>query len=76
MTPTQSTKWCWDLLKIENGEFLLIGKDVVEHELSIKNDIGVVFGDFHVPETLIVTQLDKITKKYLKHGIQTIILSD
>ncbi|MEX3744424.1 MULTISPECIES: hypothetical protein [Lysinibacillus] len=51
---------------------MLIGKDVVERELSIKNDIGVVFDDFHVPETLNVTQLDKITKKYLKRGIQTL----
>ncbi|MGE7914045.1 ATP-binding cassette domain-containing protein [Lysinibacillus xylanilyticus] len=51
---------------MENGEILLIGKDVVEHELSIKNDIGVVFDDFHVPETLNVTQLDKITKRVFK----------
>jgi ABC-2 type transport system ATP-binding protein len=72
VTPTQSTKMVLGYTKIENGEILLIGKDVVEHESSIKNDIGVVFDDFHVPETLNVTQLDKITKKYLKHGIQTI----
>jgi len=55
VTPTQSMKWCWNLPKIENAEILLIGKDVVERELSIKNDIGVVFDDFHVLETLNVT---------------------
>ena len=45
---------------------MLFGKDVVEHELSIKNDIGVVFDDLHVPETLSATQLDKIMKKVFK----------
>lgn len=52
-----------NLLKKEYGEILLFGKDHVEHELSIKNDIGVVFDDLHVPETLNATQLDKIMSK-------------
>lgn len=52
-----------NLLKKEYGEILLFGKDHVEHELSIKNDIGVVFDDLHVPETLNATQLDKIMRK-------------
>ncbi|MFJ6207671.1 ABC transporter ATP-binding protein [Lysinibacillus sp. NPDC092081] len=55
-----------NLLKKEYGEILLFGKDIVEHELSIKNDIGVVFDDLHVPETLNATQLDKIMKKVFK----------
>lgn len=55
-----------NLLKKEYGEILLFGKDVVEYELSIKNDIGVVFDDLHVPETLNATQLDKIMKKVFK----------
>lgn len=55
-----------NLLKKEHGEILLFGKDVVEHELSIKNDIGVVFDDLHVPETLNATQLDKFMKKVFK----------
>ena len=55
-----------NLLKKEYGEILLFGKDVVEHELSIKNDIGVVFDDLHVPETLNATQLDKFMKKVFK----------
>jgi len=45
---------------------LLFSKDIVEHALSIKNDIGMVFDDFHVPERLNVTQLDKIMKKGFK----------
>ena len=52
-----------NLIKKEYGEILLFGKDHVEHELSIKNDIGVVFDDLHVPETLNATQLDKIMSK-------------
>ncbi|MEY9969843.1 ABC-2 type transport system ATP-binding protein [Lysinibacillus sp. RC46] len=55
-----------NLLKKEYGEILLFGKDIVEHELSIKNDIGVVFDDLHVPETLNAAQLDKIMKKVFK----------
>lgn len=52
-----------NLLKKEYGEILLFNKDHVEHELSIKNDIGVVFDDLHVVETLNATQLDKIMKR-------------
>ncbi|WP_107947814.1 ABC transporter ATP-binding protein [Lysinibacillus parviboronicapiens] len=52
-----------NLLKKEYGEILLFGKDAVEHEIAIKNDIGVVFDDLHVPETLNATQLDKFMKK-------------
>jgi len=55
-----------NLLKKEYGEILLFGKEIVEHELSIKNDIGVVFDDLHVPETLNATQLDKFMKKVFK----------
>jgi len=40
--------------------------DVVEHESSIKNDIGVIFDDLHVPETLNATKLDKIMEKGFK----------
>ncbi|MGE7110825.1 ABC transporter ATP-binding protein [Lysinibacillus sp. NPDC047702] len=55
-----------NLLKKEYGEILLFGKEIVEHELTIKNDIGVVFDDLHVPETLNATQLDKFMKKVFK----------
>jgi len=55
-----------NLLKKEYGEILLFGKEIVEHELSIKNDIGVVFDDLHIPETLNATQLDKFMKKVFK----------
>ncbi|AVK83219.1 ABC transporter [Lysinibacillus sp. B2A1] len=55
-----------NLLKKEYGEILLFGKEIVEHELSIKNDIGVVFDDLHVPETLNATQLDKFMKRVFK----------
>ncbi|MFJ7730387.1 ABC transporter ATP-binding protein [Lysinibacillus sp. NPDC097231] len=55
-----------NLLKKEYGEVLLFGKDIVEHEISIKNDIGVVFDELHVPETLNATQLDKFMKKVFK----------
>ncbi|MGE7093335.1 ABC transporter ATP-binding protein [Lysinibacillus sp. NPDC048646] len=55
-----------NLLKKEHGEILLFGKDAVEHEIAIKYDIGVVFDDLHVPETLNATQLDKFMKKVFK----------
>lgn len=55
-----------NLVKKEYGDILLFNKDHVEHEQSIKNDIGVVFDELHVPETLTATQLDKIMKKVFK----------
>ncbi len=55
-----------NLLKKEYGEILLFGKDIVEYELAIKNDIGVVFDELHVPETLNAMQLDKFMKRVFK----------
>jgi len=63
---SSTIKCMLNLLKKEYGEILLFGKDIVEHELSIKNDIGVVFDDLHIPETLNATQLDKFMKKVFK----------
>ncbi|MEG0448224.1 MAG: ABC transporter ATP-binding protein [Lysinibacillus sp.] len=55
-----------NLLKKEHGEISIFGKDAVEHEITIKTDIGVVFDDLHVPEMLNATQLDKFMKKVFK----------
>ncbi|MFE3576013.1 hypothetical protein [Lysinibacillus sp. NPDC059133] len=44
-----------NLLKKEYVEISLFSKDVVEHRLSIKNDIGVVFDDLHMSKKLNAT---------------------
>ncbi|HAU32908.1 MAG TPA: ABC transporter, partial [Lysinibacillus sp.] len=37
-----------NLVKKEYGDILLFNKDHVEHDQSIKKDIGVVFDELHV----------------------------
>jgi len=52
-----------ELTQKEDGEILLVGKDIVEHELSIKNNIGVIFDDLHVQCN---TQCDPTRQNYEK----------
>lgn len=52
-----------NLLKKTSGEILLFGLDHVEHELTIKGDIGVVFDALHLPDTLTPIEIEKFYAK-------------
>jgi len=62
------------LLKKEYGDLLIFNKNLVEHEQSIKKDIGVVLDELHALKRLL--RLGSTMKKGLNHGIQIITLND
>ncbi len=55
-----------NLLKNTGGEILLFGKDHAQYETEIREDIGIVFDELHVPDNLTPIDLDGIYKKFYK----------
>ena len=55
-----------NLLKKTGGEILLFGKDHAQYETEIREDIGIVFDELHVPDNLTPIDLDGIYKKVYK----------
>lgn len=55
---TTTIKCILNLLKITAGNISIFGKNHVEHELEIKANIGVVFDELHVPDSLTAIDLD------------------
>lgn len=60
---TTTIKCLLNLLQKDRGEVKLLGLDYVEHDTAIKEQIGVVFDDLYVPETLNATQINHILEK-------------
>lgn len=60
---TSTIKCLLNLLQKDSGEVKLFGLDHVEHDIAIKEQIGVVFDDLYVPETLNATQINHILEK-------------
>ena len=56
---TTTIKCILNSLKLTTGNISIIGKNHAEHELDIKKNIGVVFDELHVPDTLTAIDLDK-----------------
>ena len=56
---TTTIKCLLNLLKITTGSISIFGKNHAEHELEIKENIGVVFDELHVPNSLNAIDLDK-----------------
>ncbi|MEK4629500.1 MAG: ABC transporter ATP-binding protein [Solibacillus sp.] len=55
---SSTIKLILNLLKKQEGEILIFGKDHVEHEVELKAQIGVVFDELHVPDYLTPKELD------------------
>ena len=56
---TTTIKCILNSLKITTGNISIFGKNHGEHELDIKENIGVVFDELHVPDSLNAIDLDK-----------------
>ena len=56
---TTTIKCILNSLKITTGNISIFGKNHAEHELDIKENIGVVFDELHVPDSLTAIDLDK-----------------
>lgn len=55
---TTTIKCILNLLKITAGNISIFGKNHAEYELEIKANIGVVFDELHVPDSLTAIDLD------------------
>ncbi|MFC5558111.1 ABC transporter ATP-binding protein [Ureibacillus thermophilus] len=60
---TTTIKCLLNLLKKESGEIKIFGLDHTKHETSIKQNIGVVFDDLYIPDTLHATHINNILEK-------------
>ena len=56
---TTTIKCILNSLKITTGNISIFGKNHAEYELEIKENIGVVFDELHVPDSLTAIDLDK-----------------
>ena len=55
-----------NLLKKTSGEISIFGKDHAECETEIREDLGIVYDELHVPDNLTPIDLDGIYKKVYK----------
>jgi ABC-2 type transport system ATP-binding protein len=55
-----------NLLKKTSGEIFIFGKDHAEFETEIREDLGIVFDELHVPDNLTAMDLDKLSQKVYK----------
>lgn len=52
-----------NLLKKMSGNILIFGKDHAQFETEIREDLGIVFDELHVPDNLTAVDLDGIYQK-------------
>lgn len=52
-----------NLLKPDEGEIFILGKNVTENDIDIKAQIGVVFDEIHIPQHLTPKDIDKLYRE-------------
>lgn len=60
---TTTIKSILNLLKKDSGNVTIFGLDHVANEMTIKNQIGVVFDELHFPDMLTAKEIHKIIEK-------------
>ncbi len=55
-----------NLIKRENGEIKIFGKDNITHETEVKERMGVVFDDLYYSETFTLKNIDKVMRNIYK----------
>ncbi|WP_431029517.1 ABC transporter ATP-binding protein [Lysinibacillus sp. LZ02] len=60
-----------NLLKITTGEISVFGKNHIQHEVKMKEDIGVVFDELHIPDGLTSIDLNKFYGNVYKNWDST-----
>ena len=57
---TTLVKSILNILKIDEGNISIFGKDMNSYEDEIKEDIGIVLDDIFFPEVLLIKDLDSV----------------
>src|SRR5699024_484971 len=64
---TTTIKSILNMLHLESGEVHIMGKNMTEHEMEIKQDIGFAFGDIDFYSRSKIKTLTQVLKKFYKN---------
>lgn len=64
---TTTIKSMLNMIDVDGGEVLVLGKRIVEHELELKQDIGLAFGDIDFYTRTKIKKLTEVIKKFYKN---------
>src|SRR5699024_6486386 len=64
---TTTIKSILNMFPVESGEVYILGKNMHEHELEIKQEIGFAFGDVDFYKRSKIKTLTDVLKKFYRH---------
>lgn len=64
---TTTIKSILNMIQMDSGEIHILGKNIAEHEMELKQDIGCAFGDVNFYTRSRIKTLTGITKKFYKN---------
>ncbi|MEK3900156.1 ABC transporter ATP-binding protein [Paenibacillus sp. FSL R7-0179] len=64
---TTTIKSILNMIQMDSGEIHILGKNIAEHEMELKQDIGCAFGDINFYTRSRIKTLTGITKKFYKN---------
>ncbi|MDO3409762.1 ABC transporter ATP-binding protein [Saccharibacillus sp. CPCC 101409] len=64
---TTTIKSILNMIRVDSGEIRVLGKNIAEHEMELKQDIGCAFGDIDFYTRSKIKTLTAITKKFYKN---------
>src|SRR5699024_9013911 len=64
---TTTIKSILNMLHLESGEIRIMGKNMIDHELELKQDIGFAFGDINFYTRSKIKTLTNVLKKFYKN---------
>lgn len=64
---TTTIKSILNMIQMDSGEIHILGKNISEHEMELKQDIGCAFGDVNFYTRSRIKTLTGITKKFYKN---------
>lgn len=59
---TTTIKSILNLINIDSGEIKIFGKDYIEYEKEIKEDLGIILDNSYMPEELTPTEINQVMK--------------
>lgn len=61
---TTTIKSILNLIRIDSGEIHVLGKELLQHELELKQEMGYAFGDIHFYTRSKIKKLTNVIKKF------------
>lgn len=64
---TTTIKSMLNMIQVDGGEVRILGKNIAEHELELKQEIGIAFGDIDFYTRSKMKKLTEVIKKFYKN---------